>query len=118
MEAGYAIWTFQGRKLVGTVQKEKLFAISWRPHPPSMLSDKQQAHIRKNIKQFSKRYDALDEQAKDAARKAFNDDREQRTNAFLTILDRIRDNNDEKLEEIGWKDALDQIFESQNWEMS
>jgi translation initiation factor 3 subunit B len=116
MEAGYAIWTFQGRKLVGTVQKEKLFAISWRPHPPSMLSDKQQVNIKKNIKQFSKRYDALDEQAKDAARKAFNEDRDSRRNAFREILDRIQENKDEKWEENGWGAEFDAFNEGKAWD--
>lgn len=105
MEAGYALWTFQGRQ-VHKVQKEKLFHIAWRPHPPSMLSDKQQTHIRKNIKQFSKKYDALDEQAKESARAAFRSDRETRTNAFLDILDRISDNKDARGAENGWDEAV------------
>jgi len=117
MEAGYAIWTFQGRQLY-KMQKEKLFSISWRPHPPSMLSEDQQKNIKKNIKQFSKKYDALDEQAKESARKAFREDREERTNDFLSILDRIRDNNDRALEENGWRDAMDEMLQSQNWEVS
>jgi len=117
MEAGYALWTFQGRQLL-KVQKEKLFGITWRPHPPSMLSEEQQRHIRKNIKQFSKKYDAIDEQAKESARKAFREDRKERTDEFLDILDRIRENNNAKLDEIGWKDAMDEILESTNWEMS
>merc|ERR1711988_1671823 len=87
MEAGYAIWTFQGR-LLHKVQKEKLFHIAWRPHPPSLLSQQKQQDIKKNLKQYSRKYDAMDEQAKESARQAFRADRESRTNAFLEILDR------------------------------
>merc|ERR1712100_5703 len=56
MEAGYALWTFQGRQL-HKVQKEKLFRIEWRPHPPSLLTESEQNNIRKNLKTFSRQYD-------------------------------------------------------------
>jgi len=116
MEAGYAIWTFQGRKLVGTIQKEKLFAISWRPHPPSLLDAKKQAYIKKNIKQFSKTYDALDEKAKEAARSAFNADRDGKRRAFYEVLERIAEAKEYKWEENGWGEALDDISANQTWE--
>jgi|Transcript_104720 translation initiation factor 3 subunit B len=116
MEAGYAIFTFQGRKLVGTIQKEKLYAIHWRPHPPSLLDEKAQADVKKNIKQFSKRYDALDDQAKDAARQAFNKDREERRSAFKAILDRIEDKKIEKEDENGWAEALEEAMSGVKWD--
>jgi translation initiation factor 3 subunit B len=116
MEAGYAIWTFQGRKLVGTIQKEKLFAIQWRPHPPSLLDEKKQAYIRKNIKQFSKKYDALDEQAKEQQRSAFNADRDAKRNAFFDILERINEHKEDKWEQNGWADALDELSAQQVWD--
>jgi len=105
MEAGYAIWTFQGRQL-HKQQREKLFHINWRPHPPSLLNVKEQNDIRRNLKQFSRRYDALDESAKDAARQAFQKDRKNRTDEFLEILDRIADYKADKEEENGWADAM------------
>jgi len=115
MEAGYAIWTFQGRQL-HKQQKEKLFGVSWRPHPPTMLADDAQAHIRKNIKKFSKKYDALDEQEKETARSAFKADRETRTNAFQNILDRIADNVADRSEENGWEDAMMEWKGGLTWE--
>merc|ERR1712060_991779 len=105
-EAGYAIWTFQGRVLFRQ-QKEKLYGVSWRPHPPSLLPAGRQKDIRKNIKQFSKRYDAMDEQAKESARRAFNEDRASRRNAFREILDRMQENKEEKWEENGWGAEFD-----------
>merc|ERR1711988_1347129 len=115
MEAGYAIWTFQGRQL-HKQQKEKLYVVSWRPHPPSLLTDHQQAEIRKNIKKFSKRYDALDEQEKETARNAFKADRDRRTDAFLDILERIQENNDAYAAENGWEYAVMAWRENQVWE--
>jgi len=114
-DSSYAIWTFQGRQL-HKQQKDKLFNICWRPHPPSMLTESQQTDIKKNIKKFSKRYDALDEQDKNSARDAFKKDRDGRTNAFLDILSRISENNEDKQDECGWADAIADWREGQTWE--
>jgi len=115
MEAGFAIWTFQGRQLQKN-SKDKLFAVNWRPHPPPMISDKQVTDIKKNIKKYSKKYDALDEQEKDSARQIFKADRDKRLNGFLEILNRIADRNDEACESNGWEDAIDEWKGGQTWE--
>jgi len=114
MEAGYALWTFQGRNLYRQ-QKEKLFQVTWRPHPPSLLPPKKQIDIRKNIKQHSKKYDALDEQAKETARSAFRREREEKTRSFKLVLDRLADWKAEKEEENGWRKAQDAFNENQEW---
>lgn len=115
MEAGYAIWTFQGRQ-IHKQSKDKLFGATWRPHPPIMSSEEQQANIRKNIKKYSKKYDALDDQEKEAARSIYKADRDGRLNAFLDILNRIADNNDEKMEANGWDEAVAEWRGEQEWE--
>jgi translation initiation factor 3 subunit B len=115
MAAGYAIWNFLGRKLVGEVQREKLFACTWRPHPPSLLSTREQENIRKNIKQFSKKYDAKDEQEKDKARTEFNAERKKRKDAFLEILNRIAESKEQREEDNGWLEAMEAVAENQSW---
>jgi len=115
MEAGYAMWTFQGR-LLHRQQKEKLWHVAWRPHPPSLLSDKRQDDIRKNIKTFSKRYDALDDQAKESARQTFKKERDTKNNHFRNIVERLQDYKEEKEEETGWAEAWEELIESQQWE--
>jgi len=115
MEAGYAIWTFQGR-LLHRQQKEKLWQVAWRPHPPSLLSPDRQNKIRKDIKQFSKKYDALDEQAKEAARKAFRAERDEKTSRFQMVLDRLLEYKEDKEPETGWMEAWDQLIEEQAWQ--
>jgi len=115
MEAGYAIWTFQGRKLFHQ-QKEKLWHVSWRPHPPSLLAPERQQEIRKNIKQFSKRYDAIDESAKEQARTAFQKIRREKTDSFYEILCRLDDYKADKEEETGWQEAWDSLLSEQEWE--
>jgi translation initiation factor 3 subunit B len=115
MEAGFKIWTFQGRELFHQ-QKEKLWQISWRPHPPSLLPSNKQREIRKNIKQYSKKYDALDDQAKEQARAAWREDREQKTNAFRTILARLEEYKEAREEDDGWGEAWESLRESQEEE--
>eukprot|EP00928_Gymnodinium_smaydae_P003345 TRINITY_DN111_c0_g1_i1.p2 TRINITY_DN111_c0_g1~~TRINITY_DN111_c0_g1_i1.p2 ORF type:complete len:704 (+),score=238.21 TRINITY_DN111_c0_g1_i1:105-2216(+) len=115
MEAGYALWTFQGR-LLYRQQKEKLWQVAWRPHPPSLLDNKRQNEIKRTIRQFSKKYDAIDEQAKDSLRKAFKAERDSKNRDFQDILDRIADYKDSREDELGWEAAWEELYEAQEWE--
>lgn len=114
MELGFAIWTFQGRKLFQQ-QKEQLYHVAWRPHPPSLLPKIKQDQIRKEIKTYSKKYDARDEQAKEHARQSFKRDREAKTNAFKEVLDRLMDWKHDKMERKGWDESLADFQEGLNW---
>eukprot|EP00913_Durusdinium_trenchii_P013626 g12795.t1 len=113
--AGFAIWTFQGRVL-HRQQKEKLWQIAWRPHPPCLLSQAKQSSIRKNVKQYSKKYDHLDDQAKEAARNAFKNERETKMSHFRKVLERLDDAKHQRSEENGWADAVERHLAGQGWE--
>jgi len=117
MEAGYALWTFQGR-LIHRQIKEKLYEIGWRPHPPCLLSEKKQADVRTNIKQFTKRYDAHDDKEKDAARNAFRNERKSKTDEFQSVLDRLLNWKEDTEEENGWAEAWGEFHEQCGWETS
>jgi|EP00927_Polykrikos_kofoidii_P049678 translation initiation factor 3 subunit B len=117
MEAGYALWTFQGR-LLFRQQKEKLHQVAWRPHPPSLLSAERQNDIRKNIKKFSKNYDLLDEQAKEGARKAFRAERDEKTQIFRGILERLSEHKEQAYEENYWDEAWEDFVKAQGWKTS
>merc|ERR1712196_531278 len=95
MEAGVSIWTFQGRALYRE-QKEKLWHVSWRPHPAPLLSKQRRKYITNNIKEFSRKYNALDDEARDRVREAFKE---------------------EKLEgcAAGWKTAWDDFYADLEW---
>eukprot|EP00435_Cladocopium_sp_Y103_P015544 s4125_g3.t2 len=115
MEAGFAIWTFQGRVL-HRQQKEKLWQISWRPHPPCLLTPAKQSSIRKNVKAYSKKYDHLDDQAKEAARNAFKNERESKMRHFKDVLARLDDYKFQRSEENGWAEAVERHLGEQGWE--
>jgi len=58
-ENAYMMWNFQGKSL--TKQSfDRLYKLSWRPKPPSVLSADQIKEIRKNLKTYSEKYSAAD----------------------------------------------------------
>jgi translation initiation factor 3 subunit B len=114
-ESGYKMWSFQGR-LLYQFQKEKLFQIFWRPHPPTLLSEKQQAEIKANLKGYSKKYDSLDELQKDAAKVAQLKERQAAIAKFDVIMQKIRDYKESKWEATGWKAAWDAFGQESRWE--
>merc|ERR1719253_1883281 len=99
-EAGYKMWSFQGR-LLYQYSKEKLFQIFWRPHPPSLLSEKVQANVKTNLKSYSKRYDQMDEQHKDQAKVRQMKERKEAVAKFNRILERLESFKQSKWESTG-----------------
>mmetsp|Transcript_28808 Transcript_28808/g.84433 ORF Transcript_28808/g.84433 Transcript_28808/m.84433 type:complete len:691 (+) Transcript_28808:11-2083(+) len=63
---GYNVWSSQG-KLLGRHLKDKFYALLWRPRPPSLLSDDQEREVRKNLRDYSRRFEAEDNKLKYAA---------------------------------------------------
>ncbi|GMH04540.1 hypothetical protein Nepgr_006380 [Nepenthes gracilis] len=60
MENGFNIWSFNG-KLLYRILKDHFFQLSWRPRPPSLLSPEKEEEIAKNLKKYSKKYEAEDQ---------------------------------------------------------
>jgi len=110
-EAGYKMWSFQGRILY-QFTKEKMFQISWRPHPPSLLTEVEKTDIRGNLKKYSKRYDSLDDQNKELNKVAQMKERVQAVNAFDKILARLEEYKASKWEVTGWGTAWDALLAS------
>lgn len=59
MENGFIMWNFQGKQIVKK-QVEKLCQMLWRPRPPTPLSPEQLKQVKKNLKQYSLRFDKID----------------------------------------------------------
>jgi len=116
MEAGFCIWTFQGRTLYRE-QKEKLWHIGWRPHPAPLLSEQRRKYIVNNMKEFSRRYNAVDDEARDQVRQVFKKDRDEKTDAFNLVLDRLSAYKEDKYEgsAAGWKAAFEEFNADLEW---
>ncbi|TKY74837.1 Eukaryotic translation initiation factor 3 subunit B [Spatholobus suberectus] len=60
MENGFNIWSFNGKHLY-RILKDHFFQFLWRPRPPSFLSPEKEEEIAKNLKKYSKKYEAEDQ---------------------------------------------------------
>ena len=66
METGYHIYNSTGTLLrEESVQQFKQF--TWRPRPPTLLSKDEQKQVRRNLREYSKQFDAQDEAKKSSA---------------------------------------------------
>ena len=60
MENGYQIRDFKGAVLY-EAHLERFKSFSWRPRPPTLVPKDQQRRIRRNLKDYSREFDAEDE---------------------------------------------------------
>lgn len=58
-ENTYMMWNFQG-KSISKQPFDRLYKYSWRPRPPTPLTAEQLKEVRKNLKQYSEKYNAAD----------------------------------------------------------
>lgn len=59
LENAYMMWNFQG-KSIQKVPFDRLYKVSWRPKPQSLLTAEQLKEIRKNLKHYSEKFNAAD----------------------------------------------------------
>ncbi|KAM3959211.1 eukaryotic translation initiation factor 3 subunit b [Aphomia sociella] len=59
MDCGYYIWSFQG-KILRRIMKEGFAQFHWRPRPPTLLTEKQQKEIKKNLKKYYSQFESKD----------------------------------------------------------
>ncbi|KAG2244272.1 hypothetical protein Bca52824_093869 [Brassica carinata] len=64
MEDGFYIWSLYGKLLYRTL-KEQVFQFSWRPRPPSLLSEEKEKEVKMNLRQYVERYEEEDEDVLD-----------------------------------------------------
>lgn len=60
MENGFNIWSFNGKHLY-RILKDHFFQFLWRPRPASFLTGEKEEEIAKNLKKYSKKYEAEDQ---------------------------------------------------------
>ncbi|CAJ2635764.1 eukaryotic translation initiation factor 3 subunit b-like protein [Trifolium pratense] len=60
MENGFNIWSFNGKHLY-RISKDSLYQLLWRPRPASFLTAEKEEEIAKNLKKYSKKYEAEDQ---------------------------------------------------------
>jgi translation initiation factor 3 subunit B len=63
MENGFIIWSSHGREL-GHEKKERFFNFLWRPRPKSLLTEEKEKDVRKNLRDYSAKYEEEDARAR------------------------------------------------------
>lgn len=66
MENGYIVWSFLGQQLY-KVNRDRFFQFLWRPRMPVKLGEDKENEIQKNLKKYSKKFEAEDESLKSQA---------------------------------------------------
>ncbi|GAA0145959.1 hypothetical protein Leryth_013162 [Lithospermum erythrorhizon] len=74
MENGFNIWSFHG-KLLYRILRDHFFQYLWRPRPPTLLTPEKEEEVAKNLKKYSKKYEAEDQ---DVSLQLSEQDREKR----------------------------------------
>ncbi|KAH7644441.1 translation initiation factor eIF-3b like protein [Dermatophagoides farinae] len=95
----YWVWSFQGRLLRKQIL-ERLCQFSWRPQPPTLLSEEKIKEIRKNLKKYADEFDAKDRMAYSKLSKEMIDKRQQQLREYKEICERNRQIVDSHREEL------------------
>jgi len=114
-ESGFALWTFQGRQLY-KMQKERMWQVCWRPHPPSLLPEDKVKHMQKNFKEYSKKYDTVDDVAKDSQRREMQNLRAGQMDGFNELLATLSQAKKELYRQTGFDKAWDKFTLKDVWE--
>lgn len=116
--AGYNIWTFQG-KLQYSCLKDPFYQFHWRPHPPSLTPPDKIEDIRKNLKEYTKRYDGEDEKLRIAQLEAFLSERRAAMAEFDRVYQELIEWKESQKEHDQWQQAqadYEAMFEWENKE--
>lgn len=101
------MYNFQG-KLVNKVPFDRLYKMSWRPRPPTILSAEQIKEVRKNLKQYSEKYNAADRLYQSRVSKELLDKRSKLYDDFKVFRNKAeRRYNDNKIKRVALRDGVD-----------
>lgn len=103
-DAGFTLWTFQGRP-VHQENIEKLYGASFRPNPPSLLSEEEEKETRKNLKVHSRRFEQIDDEARNKQRREEREKKERKIREFKAVCQTLNTNFLRHAESKGWEEA-------------
>lgn len=113
-DAGFTLWTFQGRPL-HTEQIEKLYGAGFRPKPPSLLKSEEEKDIRRQLKVHSRRFEQIDDDARTKQRREERERKEHKIAEFRVICHTLNSNFKNYAKQSGWEDAQERYRKSHAW---
>jgi len=90
MENGYNLWSSHGRPL-GHEKHERFYQLLWRPRPPSLLTEAKEKDIRKNLRNYSQKYEEEDRKLKQSLQGDRLKQRQQQHGAFEAFINILND---------------------------
>jgi len=106
-ENTYLMYNFQG-KLINKVPFDRLYKLSWRPRPPTILSAEQIKEIRKNLKQYSEKYNAADRLYQSRVSKELLEKRRKLYDDFMVFRNKAEKRySDNHIKCVALRDGLD-----------
>jgi len=115
-ETGFMVWSFQGR-LQYMAQRARLFQFLWRPHPPSLLSQAKADDVHRRLKDYSRRYDVIDDKIRNSHRAEYLNQRKAEFDAFLDVLEELERYREDHPDYADWEAGKKRLEESFNWEI-
>ena len=104
METGFHIYNSTGTLL--REQSEPQFKqLSWRPRPATLLSKDEQKQVRRNLREYSKQFDAQDEAKKSSASKDLIDARRRLVEEWRSWRERLVQELKDMREDYGIEDV-------------
>ena len=90
MENGYHLYTFSGHLL----REEPIEAFkqwAWRPRPERLLSKEEMKNVRKNLREYSRQFEEIDQAKKSSANKAVVEARRRMLEEWLAWRSKVEE---------------------------
>uniref|UniRef100_A0A3B0N309 Eukaryotic translation initiation factor 3 subunit B n=1 Tax=Theileria annulata TaxID=5874 RepID=A0A3B0N309_THEAN len=116
-EAGYCLWTFQGRLLCKD-RKENFYSFDFRPHPTPLLKRTEIEKIKKNLKEYTKRYDLIDEKERKDYRDSYLQKRQNNLDAFKQLYSSLLQWYTSQDNYLEFKSGWDKFLNPLDWEVT
>lgn len=81
-ENGYHIYDFKGTTL-RECPTERFKQLTWRPRPPTLLTKDEQKQVRRNLRDYSRKFDEQDAERRNAGDRAVIEGRRNRLEQWL-----------------------------------
>ncbi|XP_030751724.1 eukaryotic translation initiation factor 3 subunit B [Sitophilus oryzae] len=91
VDTGYWMWSFQG-KILKRINLERFAQVLWRPRPATLLSEKQQKEIKKNLKKYYAQFESKDRMRQSKASKELIEKR-------AALMEKFREYREENIKQ-------------------
>ncbi|KAL5698724.1 Eukaryotic translation initiation factor 3 subunit B [Ranunculus cassubicifolius] len=95
MESGYRVWSFIGKLLYGQ-PRDQFHQFLWRPRPASYLTPEKEAEIIKDLKNYGKKYDVVNQSRATILRKEDEEKRRKVTEEWEGWVEKWRKLDEEE----------------------